>query len=56
MVKKFQSHAGSIEADAPRAAAVPDRGFQSHAGSIEAATPAVPSSRTPVVSIPRWFD
>ncbi len=34
--RKFQSHAGSIEAKAPLAESPPQNMFQSHAGSIEA--------------------
>ena len=34
--KKFQSHAGSIEATDGRIRRLGDPGFQSHAGSIEA--------------------
>jgi len=46
--KRFQSHAGSIEADQANAAPKVDSLFQSHAGSIEATHP---TCSTPKVMI-----
>ena len=55
-VKKFQSHAGSIEAFPPPPALTDGERFQSHAGSIEACDASERRSGCAFVSIPRWFD
>ena len=53
---RFQSHAGSIEAEGRQGLAPRRDEFQSHAGSIEAPPQHDEGPREGHVSIPRWFD
>ena len=55
-MNKFQSHAGSIEADDAGVFDPQQDEFQSHAGSIEARIGLLSGTRPIRVSIPRWFD
>ena len=55
-LKRFQSYAGSIEAQEREHARDVRGEFQSHAGSIEAPTLEPDLFRALLVSIPRWFD